>query len=248
MIDWFPMFIPAEPNSIGARECAVIEHTRLVKYMALRIARSTDLRDKALSLGDLFSAGIVGLIDAVDKYDANVGLPFGSYARIRIRGSMLDEIRSMERIPRRLKEKDNKLEKASASLVQRLGRCPTDEEIASELRVSLDDYFKIIADVSGVRFELEDVSGLMADLPAAQSGDPFHETYLMELKKHIAEAIKALPENQQRVLSMYYFEELTMKEIGAVIGCTESRVSQIRTEALSKMKTKLSRKFKKDDV
>ncbi len=253
--------IPLSKNPYGApriesgisredKEQLILRHSELVKYMALRlISRLPD----HVSVEDLFSAGIIGLIDAIDKYDTNQGIPFEFYARIRIKGAMLDEIRSMDWVPRSLRQKANNLTKTSSSLEQRLGRYPTDEEIASELQVSLDDYFKLLDDIKGISLLPENIHEALCEnresyALATQSDDLFQQTYRLELKKHMAEAIRTLSEKEQLVLSLYYFEELTMKEIGTAMGYTESRISQIHTKAVLKLRTRLSRRFKKDDL
>lgn len=232
------------------KEQVILQYSELVRYMALRlISRLPD----HVSVEDLFSAGIIGLIDAIDKYDTNQGIPFEFYARIRIKGAMLDEIRSMDWIPRSLRQKANALTKTCATLEQKLGRYPTDEEIAGELRVSLDDYFKLLDDIKGISLLPESIHETVCENKesfnlASESDDLFQQTYRSELRKHMAEGIRTLSEKEQLVLSLYYFEELTMKEIGTVMGYTESRISQIHTKAILKLRTRLSKRFRRDDL
>lgn len=131
------------------RDAAVLEHSDLVKYIALRlISRLPD----HIAVDDLMSAGILGLIDAIEKYDSSQGIPFEYYAKIRIKGAMLDEIRSMDWVPRSLRQKSSTMEKACVNLEQRLGRDPTEEEIASELNVDMDEFHKLLDEIKGISF------------------------------------------------------------------------------------------------
>jgi RNA polymerase sigma factor for flagellar operon FliA len=166
---------------------------------------------------------------------------------------MLDEIRSMDWVPRSLRQKGHSLEKACSGLEQRLGRNPTDEEIAEEMSLSMDEYYGLLDDVKGISVMPEDIQDAIQEnrslrLVAPESDEPFVHLHRSELKEHLATAIKTLPEKEQLVLSLYYYEELTMKEIGAVMGYTESRISQIHTKAVLRLRTKLARKLKRDDL
>lgn len=236
--------------SQSEKERSVLEHSDLVKYIALRlISRLPD----HISIEDLMSAGTLGLIDAIEKYDSSQGIPFEYYAKIRIKGAMLDEIRSMDWVPRSLRQKSALLEKACVALEQRLGRDPTDEEIASELNVGINDFHKLLDEIKGISFLPENIHEIIKEnreshMLAAGSEELFDSTYRKEIQKHLAEAIVGLSEKEQLVLSLYYYEELTMKEIGVALGYTESRISQIHTKAVLKLKTKLSKKLKPDDL
>jgi RNA polymerase sigma factor for flagellar operon FliA len=202
---------------------------------------------------DLFNAGVIGLIDAIEKFDPTQGIQFETYAKIRIRGAMLDEIRSMDWVPRSLRQKGHSLEKACSGLEQRLGRNPSDEEIAEEMSLSMEDYYGLLDEVKGISVMPEDIQDAIQEnrslrLVAPESDEPFVHLHRSELKEHLGAAIKTLPEKEQLVLSLYYYEELTMKEIGAVMGYTESRISQIHTKAVLRLRTKLARKLKRDDL
>jgi RNA polymerase sigma factor for flagellar operon FliA len=240
-----------EPCAIQSeKDRAVLEHSDLVKYIALRlISRLPD----HISVEDLISAGVLGLIDAIEKYDAGQGIPFEYYAKIRIKGAMLDEIRSMDWVPRSLRQKSTNMEKACVSLEQRLGRDPTEEEIASELNVDLDEFHKLLDEIKGISFLPENIHDVIREnreshLLCSGSEELFDAAYRKEIRTHLAEAITGLSEKEQLVLSLYYYEELTMKEIGAALGYTESRISQIHTKAVLKLKTKLGRKLKAEDL
>jgi len=232
------------------RDKVVMEHSDLVKYIAFRlISRLPD----HIAVDDLISAGVLGLIDAIEKYDSSQGIPFEYYAKIRIKGAMLDEIRSMDWVPRSLRQKSSAMEKACISLEQRLGRDPTEEEIAHEMNVDMDEFHKMLDEIKGISFLPENIHDVIREnreshLLSSGSEELFDATYREEIRYHLAEAITSLAEKEQLVLSLYYYEELTMKEIGAALGYTESRISQIHTKAMLKLKTKLSRKLKTDDL
>ncbi len=232
------------------KDRAILEHSDLVKYIALRlISRLPD----HISIDDLISAGILGLIDAIEKYDASQGIPFEYYAKIRIKGAMLDEIRAMDWVPRSLRQKNGTLEKACAALEQRLGRDPTEEEVADELQVSMEDFHKLLDETKGISFLPENIHEVIrenreSNMLASGPEELFDNAYRHEIQKHLAEAISSLSEKEQVVLSLYYYEELTMKEIGLTLGYTESRISQIHTKAVIKLKTRLAKRLRPEDL
>ncbi len=232
------------------RDKAVMEHGDLVKYIAFRlISRLPD----HIAVEDLISAGVLGLIDAIEKYDSAQGIPFEYYAKIRIKGAMLDEIRSMDWIPRSLRQKSSVIEKACISLEQRLGRDPSEEEIALELNVDMVELHKLMDEIKGISFLPENIHDIIhenreTNMLSSDSEELFTAAYREEIRRHLAEAITALSEKEQLVLSLYYYEELTMKEIGAALGYTESRISQIHTKAMLKLRTRLSKKLKAEDL
>jgi len=232
------------------KERLILQHRNLVKHMALRlISRLPD----HVSIDDLYSAGIIGLIDAIDKYDASQGIPFEYYAKIRVRGAMLDEIRSMDWIPRSLRQKSSLLEKTCLTLEQRLGRYPSDEEIAEELEIGIDEYHQLLDETKGISLLPENVHDTICEAKeaahlASQSDELFVHTYQREIQSMLAEVIAGLPHKEQVILSLYYHEELTMKEIGAVMGFTESRISQIHTKAILKLRTRLAKRLGRDDL
>jgi RNA polymerase sigma factor for flagellar operon FliA len=232
------------------KEQLVLQHYNMVKYMALRLASRLP---NNISADDLFNTGIIGLIDAIDKFDKNQGIQFETYARIRIRGAMLDEIRAMDWIPRSLRQKSSEIEKTCLALEQKLGHYPSDEEVASEMGISLNDYYKMLDDIKGISLLPEDIHEILSENRgshsiATESDELFKQAYRGELRRHLSEAIEGLSKKEQLVLSFYYFEELTMKEIGLVMGYTESRISQIHTKAILRLRTRLARKFKTDDL
>ncbi|MFA6394016.1 MAG: FliA/WhiG family RNA polymerase sigma factor [Patescibacteria group bacterium] len=228
----------------------ILRYCDLVKYIALRlVARLPD----SVQVDDLFNAGIIGLIDAIDKFDVSQGAQFETYARIRVRGAMLDEIRSMDWIPRSLRRKSNELEKAFVALEQKLGAHPSDEQIVQELGIGMDEYHKLLDEIKGISLLSEDVHEVITknkyiDHLGTESDELFEKVYWQEIKGHLTEAISTLAEKEQLVLALYYYEELTMKEIGTVLGYTETRISQIHTKAVLKLRTRLAKKLKKDDL
>lgn len=241
----------AEPYAaLSERDKAIMAHTDLVKYIAFRLM--SRLPDH-IAVEDLISAGVLGLIDAIEKYDSSQGIPFEYYAKIRIKGAMLDEIRSMDWVPRSLRQKGSVLEKACATLEQRLGRDPTEEEIAFEMNLDLDEFHKVLDEIKGISFLPENIHDIVREnrkphLLASGCEDLFDAAYREEIRNHLAEAITSLAEKEQIVLSLYYYEEMTMKEIGAALGYTESRISQIHTKAMLKLKTRLTRKLRAEDL
>jgi len=236
--------------SLQEKEQIVLQHCDLVKYMAFRlIARLPG----SVQVDDLFNAGVIGLIDAIDKFDPDQGIQFETYAKIRVRGAMLDEIRSMDWVPRSLRQKSSVMEKTCQALEQRLGRDASDEEMSKELGISLDEYFRWLDDIKGICIVPEDIHESVQDnngsLQLASGPDElFQAIHRAELKVHLTEAISDLSDKEQLILSLYYYDELTMKEIGAVLGYTESRISQIHTKAVLRLRSRLSRKLKKEDV
>ncbi len=239
-----------KPRDMVEREKLILEHAGVVKLMALRLAARLPSH---ISVDDLNNAGIIGLMDALDKYDPEQGITFGAYAKIRIRGAMLDEIRAMDWVPRSLRQKSNELCRVVLALEKRLHRPPTDEETASEMGISLDDYHRILDEIKGISLLPEDIQDEWVEAVkgrglSSEKDDTFDLTYKKELQKKLAECIESLPIKEQQVLMLYYHEELTMKEVGAVMGYTESRISQIHTKAIVKLRTRLSRKLGKDDM
>lgn len=236
------------PSAVKDREQFILRHCDLIKYTALRLASRLPPH---ISVDDLFSAGVIGLMDAIDKFNPNQQVQFRTYARIRIKGAMLDEIRSMDWVPRSLRQKSTRLAKACEELEEQLGGSPTDEEVAAYMDISLDAYHQLLNDLKGISFlpiEIEDALGEQGLEQLRDPQEPFQVIYREQIRKKLAEAIRRLPRQEQLVLSLYYYEELTMKEIGAVLGYTESRISQLHTKAVLSLRTRLARILKKEDL
>jgi RNA polymerase sigma factor for flagellar operon FliA len=235
-------------NAARKREELIMEHVPLIKYHAYRIA--TQLPPN-IEINDLINAGVLGLMDAVEKFEPSRGVKFKTYAELRIRGAMLDSLRELDWAPRSLRKKSKELTKASQRLQQELGREASDFEICEEMGIELNELFKLTDRLKGLtigsfydvshKFDDEDGDSecLINYYPDGTTASPYFAFEKEELKKILAEAIDALPRKERLVVSLYYFEELTMKEIGAVLRVNESRVSQLHTKAVLRLKTKL---------
>ena len=230
----------------------VEQYSSLIKYLADRLAaRLPDHINK----DDLISSGVLGLIDAVDKFDPSRAIMFKTYAEFRIKGAMLDELRSLDWVPRSIRKKANQIERLWQQLEVELGHPPNDEEAAAALNISVPDYLKILdeirtvnildldafkaVDKSGAR-ESRDIYDILADENAIDVLDSLTKG---EARDVLAKAIDELAEKEKLVVTLYYHEELTMKEIGQVLGYTESRISQLHTKSLLRLRTKLRRYF-----
>ena len=223
------------------RELIIKEFAHVVKAMAYRLAYRLPAY---MDAEDLVSVGIIGLMDAMDKYDPNREAKFKTYAEFRIRGAMLDEIRSMDWIPRSVHERVSLLQRTHTKLLNRLGRPPTDEEVAGEMKLSpaeLDDF--LVRSQGAVLLSLDDFSLHEPDGPKIldmladrQHPDPLAMILNDRERSRVTDAIQQLPEKERLVLTLYYYEELTMKEIGRILKVTESRVCQIHTQAVLHLK------------
>ena len=228
------------------REEVIIQYSPMIKYVANRIAMRLPPH---IEVDDLISVGVLGLMDAISKYDSSRGAKFKTYAEFRVRGAILDELRSMDWVPRSIRQKASQVDKVVQGLQARLGRQPEDEEVAKEMGLSLDQFHETLNETKSIPiFSLEDLGiakesgdqqSLLDCLAGKADADPQTQVRLVELKEIIAKAIDALPEKERLMVSLYYYEELTMKEIGAVLDITESRVSQIHSKAVYRLRTKL---------
>ena len=232
------------PVSDSHRELIIKEFAHMVKAMAYRLAYRLPAY---MDAEDLVSVGIMGLMDAMDKYDPGREAKFKTYAEFRIRGAMLDEIRSMDWIPRSIHERISLLQRTHTKLLNRLGRPPSDEEVADEMKLSpaeLDDF--IVRSRGAVLVSLDDFNlhepdgpKILDALADTQHPDPLTMILNDRERERVATAIQQLPEKERLVLTLYYYEELTMKEIGGMLNVTESRVCQIHTKAILHLKGKL---------
>ena len=228
------------------REEVIIQYSPMIKYVANRIAMRLPPH---IEVDDLISVGVLGLMDAITKYDSSRGAKFKTYAEFRVRGAILDELRSMDWVPRSIRQKASKVDKVVQGLQAKLRRTPEDEEVAKEMGLSLDQFHETLNETKSIPiFSLEDLGiakesgdqqSLLDCLAGKADADPQTQVRLVELKEIIAKAIDALPEKERLMVSLYYYEELTMKEIGAVLDITESRVSQIHSKAVYRLRTKL---------
>lgn len=195
----------------------------------------------SVQVDDLLQAGMIGLLEASRKFDHGKGASFETYAGIRIRGAMLDEVRKGDWAPRSVHRNSRMVSEAIRTVESRLGRDAKDHEVAAELDVSVDDYYSMLNDTAGSRlFSFDDL--LAAGMPAESVGDegPFDGLRDERFRAALVEAIDSLPERERLLLSLYYDEELNLKEIGAVLGVSESRVSQLHSQSAARLRARLS--------
>lgn len=199
---------------------------------------------------DLQSAGLVGLLQALRNYDPSSGNSFETYARVRIRGAMLDELRRMDWVPRTIHEKARKIQETMAQLEQKLGRTPTEAQVAKAMNLSASEYSKLLDEVRPAAFVCLDAvsssengdTGSLYEVVADTSEDgPAEQTSQRELKQVVLERLKELPEIQRKVLALYYGEDLHLREIAEVFGLTESRICQIHSQAILAMRAYIQR-------
>jgi RNA polymerase sigma factor FliA len=233
-----------EGGSATERDLLLMEHLPTVRYLARRIHERLP---QHVELDDLVSAGVVGLIDAFSKFDHKKKVQFKSYAQFRIRGAILDSLRTLDWSPRELRRKGRAVEEAIRSVTQRVGRAPSEQEIAREMELTLAEYQALLGDLKGLEIgslhmERSEDSGdeELAYVPGAPEDDPLFRCLKGEMKQRLADAIDELPEKERMVLTLYYYEELTMKEIGLTLGVVESRVSQIHSSAVLRLRASLA--------
>jgi RNA polymerase sigma factor FliA len=232
----------------GVRERLILHYAPLVKYVAGRVGVGLPPN---IEQADLVSYGIFGLIDAIEKFDLTRAIKFETYAISRIKGAIIDELRSIDWIPRSIRSKAREVERAYAALEAKLHRTPTEPEVAAELGISLDDLHAIFGQVSFVNVlaldELLNVNGEKGDkvslvdtLEDTRVEDPVRAFESQETKHLLARAINLLPEREKIVVTLYYYEGLTLAEIGQVLGVTESRICQMHTKAVLQLRAKLA--------
>jgi RNA polymerase sigma factor for flagellar operon FliA len=227
----------------GEQERLLLEHLPIVRFLARRIHERLP---QHVDIEDLVSAGVVGLMDAFTKFDPAKKVQFRSYAQFRIRGAILDSLRTLDWSPRDLRRKGRAAEEAVRVLTARLGRSPGELEIAAEMGVSLEEYQSLLGDLKGLEIgtlhvEHNEDSGEeeLAYVPGRPEEDPLFCCLRGELQKKLTEAIECLPERERLVMTLYYFEELTMREIGLALSVVESRVSQIHASAVVHLRAAL---------
>ena len=234
--------------SLGDRNAMVEEYLPLVKYVASRIAGRLP---NHIELDDLVNAGVIGLIDAVDKFDPTRQIKFKTYAEFRVKGAILDELRALDWVPRSTRQKATRIENAFSELEHRLGRMASDHEVVEHMGVSFEEYHRLLGEARGISLiSLDEVySGddessdrnLLEFLADPDYVDPSEVLNLDQVYRIVAESIDELPEKERLVISLYYYDELTMKEIGEILEITESRVSQIHTKAILRLRGRLTR-------
>ncbi len=237
---------PNEDANLQRRNALVLENLPLVKYVANRIASRLPSH---VELDDLIDAGIIGLMDAIDKFEPARKIKFKTYAEFRIKGAILDELQALDWMPRSARQKATRLEKAYAELEQRLGRPAADNEVMEFLGVGDEEFQNLLVEARGISLisidELraegdESVERNLLECLADPEGlSPAESLHLDQIYTIVAEAIDRLPEKEKLAVSLYYYDEMTMKEIGQIMNITESRVSQIHTKAILRLRARL---------
>jgi RNA polymerase sigma factor for flagellar operon FliA len=233
------------PSSV--KEQIVLEHAPLIRYIVNRIAVRLPSH---IDLDDLHNTGVIGLMDAIEKYDPEKNCKFKTYAEFRIKGAILDQLRSLDWVPRSVRQKGRRLERAYGEVEQRLGRSASEEEVADSLGLQIEKFHELLNQVRGVSLvNLEELrgagsegerTGSYADIVEdVHSENPYSALKQQEMRRVIAETIGSLPDKERLVLTLYYYEDLNMKEIGSILGITESRVCQIHTKAVGRLRSKL---------
>lgn len=234
--------LPDEPN-LEDREYLVTECLPLVKFIAHRIGARLPAH---VEVDDLIHSGILGLMDAIKKFEPGRNVKFKTYAEQRIKGAILDGLRDLDWVPRSLRRKKKDIENAYHILEQQFGRAATDEEVAAQLGIPLEELYKNLDDLKGVNLgtfveagEDGEGEGLIGIVPDPDAEDPQLLLQTRELKAILKQAIDRLPTKERFVVQLYYFDELTMKEIGTLLNITESRVSQLHTKSMLRLRGKL---------
>lgn len=224
----------------------IVEYAPLIKFIAQKIAVRLPSN---IELDDLISSGVIGLMDAIDKWDPTRDNKFKTYAEFRIRGAILDELRAQDWVPRSIRDKAKLLDKTMSTLEAELGRTATDEEVANALNMSIEEFHDLLNQVRPVSllsidesqtFSNVDKKSILNILEGCKLSNPFNQLNLKTVKDLVTQAIEELPERQRLVLSLYYYEDLNLKEIGKVLRVTESRVSQLHAQAVSRLRNKLT--------
>jgi RNA polymerase sigma factor FliA len=239
----------AKPGEKALRDRLILTYAPLVKYVAGRLGSGLPAH---VDDDDLISYGLLGLIGAIERYDPDRDVKFETYAIARIKGSIIDELRAMDWVPRSVRARARDIERAVAELERKLHRAPTDEEIADKVGITTAELEDSLTDISrssiGALDELWTVNtggggdqiALIDTIEDTDAPDPQGSLSETEMKEAIGEAIARLPEREKLVVTLYYYEELTLREIGEVLGVTESRVSQLHTKAVLRLKARLS--------
>lgn len=219
------------------------QHVPLVKKLAHQMKAKLP---PSVEVDDLIQAGMIGLLDAVNRYEETHGAQFETYAVQRIRGAMLDELRSSDWLPRSIRQNMRKIEVAMSKLQQRLGRAPKETEIAKELKISLEDYQEMLNEGGGHQLvyyedfhEKDENEHFLDRYCVDESGDPLQALMNGGFREAVIQAIEALPEREKILMGLYYEQEMNLKEIGAVMGVSESRVCQLHSQAVARMRARL---------
>jgi RNA polymerase sigma factor for flagellar operon FliA len=232
----------------AARERLVVAYSPMVKFVAGRLGAGLPSH---VDDADLISYGLMGLIGAIERFDPERGIKFETFAMTRIRGAIIDELRSLDWVPRSVRSRAREIEKVQAKLEHELQRAPSDEELAEELEISEEELQSSLLEIANSSvyaldelWTVSDSSGdqvsLLDTIRDPRADDPQESLDSSEIKDRLTDAIASLPEREQLVVALYYYENLTLREIGEVLGVTESRVSQLHTKAVMRLKSHLA--------
>ena len=225
------------------RKLLIEEYVDLVKIVA---GRMYNFYGAKIEYDDLVGFGVIGLIDSIERFDINKNIKFETYAQIRIRGTIIDNIRKLDWVPRSLRKKSKEVQEGMAKLENQMGRSPTNVELAQYLNISVEELESIFADITN--FNVSSLEDLLANsgeynIKRNSQKDTPEEIYEKEeLKEILASIIDNLPNNENKVISLYYYEELTYREISYIMELSESRISQIHSKAISNIRNQLSKK------
>lgn len=236
-----------EERNTDAKDTLISHYLSLVAFIAGRMAMNSPPQ---VEKDDLIGWGVLGLLDAIEKFDLKQDASFETYASVRIRGAIIDQIRSLDWAPRSLRRKARQMEQASAKLKEELEREPTETELAAEMNVSENELFELLTEVHGAYILSLDAAlpdatmsreTTLAEITSdALTPSPEEAVMRKEAEQRLAKAVEKLPDNEKQVITLYYFDELTLKEIGAVLGLSESRICQIHRTVIIKLKRYLN--------
>ena len=240
-----------ESGSTKARDKLLAEYTPLVRYTAQRMAINLP---KSIQLGDLIGVGVMGLIKAVESFDSNREVKFETYATHKIRGAILDDLREQDWIPRSIRQKSRALKNAYVELEKEIGRTPYDNEVAEHLNLKPAEFEELLSEIAPTTVvSLNEIifnnygettnMSLIDTIEDKSAENPLDRLGMEDTKKTLAKALMELPENERHVIALYHYEEMTLKEIGIAMNITESRVSQIHSKAMLKLRAKLQLKM-----
>ncbi len=239
----YPPAAPAVPVLTAEQERVLLEHLPIVRFLARRIHERLP---QHVDIEDLVSAGVVGLMDAFAKFDPAKKVQFRSYAQFRIRGAILDSLRTLDWSPRELRRKGRAVEEAIRAVTARLGRAPGEPEVSAEMGLALEEYQQLLGDLKGLEIgtlhlERNEDSGEeeLAYVPGRPEEDPLFRCLRGEMEERLSDAIANLPDRERLVMTLYYYEEMTMREIGLALGVVESRVSQVHASAVVHLRAAL---------
>ena len=235
-------------GDVHARERLVVAYSPLVKYVSGRMASGLPAH---VEESDLISYGLVGLINAIERFEPEREIKFETYAITRIKGAIIDELRSLDWVPRSVRARAREIERANSKLEHRLQRAPSDEEMSAELGITTEEFHESLLQISNSTvaaldelWTVSDSSGdqvsLLDTIQDPGAPDPAAVMDATDLKDRVADAIARLPEREKLVVALYYYENLTLREIGEVLGVTESRISQLHTKAVLRLRSRLT--------